>query len=100
MQPMSDNLFRARHIPGVLNTRADLISRFQVNQFKQISPGKDEFPTLVSAREPTSTRRGFLRFSHMVLPTPRVFRSEYITRKTVLYSLNIKRKSVLHILTT
>lgn len=40
-------LFRARHIPGINNTRADLISRLQVDQFKQIAPGMDEAPTLV-----------------------------------------------------
>ena len=40
-------LFRARHIPGVHNTGADYISRFQVQQFKQISPGADELPTAV-----------------------------------------------------
>ena len=42
-------LFRARHIPGVHNTGADYISRFQVEQFKQISPGADDLPTLVPA---------------------------------------------------
>lgn len=40
-------LFHARHIPGVHNTGADYISRFQVDQFKQISPGADELPTSV-----------------------------------------------------
>ena len=40
-------LFRARHIPGVHNTGADYISRFQVDQFKEISPGADDLPTLV-----------------------------------------------------
>ena len=40
-------LFRARHIPGVHNTGADYISRFQVEQFKQLSPGADELPTPV-----------------------------------------------------
>lgn len=43
-------LFRARHIPGVNNTRADLISRFQVDQFKQIAPETDESPTPVPVR--------------------------------------------------
>jgi hypothetical protein len=38
-------IFKAKHIPGVDNTRADLISRLQVVQFKQISPGVDELPT-------------------------------------------------------
>ena len=42
-------LFRARHIPGVLNTGADYISRFQVEQFKQISPKADEMPTSLPA---------------------------------------------------
>ena len=40
-------LFRARHIPGVDNTGADYISRFQVDHFKKISPGADELPTPV-----------------------------------------------------
>ena len=42
-------LFRTRHIPGVHNTGADYISRFQVEKFKQISPGADDLPTLVPA---------------------------------------------------
>ena len=39
--------FTARHLPGKLNERADLISRFQIERFKAISPGMDEFPTAV-----------------------------------------------------
>lgn len=39
--------FTARHLPGKLNERADLISRFQIERFKAISPGMDEFPTPV-----------------------------------------------------
>ena len=42
-------LFRARHIPGVHNSGADYISRFQVEQFKQISPEADVLPTPVPA---------------------------------------------------
>ena len=41
-------LFRARHLPGVLNTRADLISHFQIEQFKELSPGMDELPTQIT----------------------------------------------------
>ena len=37
-------LFRARHIPGVHNSGADCISRFQIEQFKQISPEADVLP--------------------------------------------------------
>ena len=40
-------LFRARHIPGLNNTRADYVSRFQIKQFKNIHPGADDSPTLV-----------------------------------------------------
>ena len=40
-------LFRACHIAGVYNSRADLLSRFQVPQFKQIHPEADEMPTRV-----------------------------------------------------
>ena len=40
-------LFRARHLPGILNTRADLISRFQIDQFKALSPGMDDLPTQI-----------------------------------------------------
>ena len=40
-------LFQARHIPGVHNTGADYISRFQVEQFKKLSPRADELPTPV-----------------------------------------------------
>ena len=39
--------FTARHLPGKLNERAELISRFQIERFKAISPGMDEFPTPV-----------------------------------------------------
>ena len=39
--------FTTRHLPGKLNERADLISRFQIEQLKAISPGMDEFPTPV-----------------------------------------------------
>ena len=42
-------LFRARHIPGVHNSGADYISRFQVEQFKQISPEADVPPTPLPA---------------------------------------------------
>ena len=42
-------LFRARHIPGVHNSGADYISRFQVEQFKQISADADVLPTPVPA---------------------------------------------------
>ena len=41
------NIFTARHLPGKLNERADLMSRFQIERFKAISPGTDEFPTPV-----------------------------------------------------
>ena len=40
-------MFRARHIQGVHNTPADYISRFQVDKFKVLCPGVDEFPTAV-----------------------------------------------------
>ena len=39
--------FRVRHIAGIHNSRADLLSRLQVNQFKQIFPEADELPTQV-----------------------------------------------------
>lgn len=38
-------LFQARHIPGLLNFRADYISRSQVTKFKELSPDADLFPT-------------------------------------------------------
>ena len=40
-------LFRARHIPGAHNSCADLLSRLQVNQFRQIFPEADVMPTQV-----------------------------------------------------
>lgn len=40
-------LFRARHIPGLINSRADYISRSQVAKFKAISPEADQLPTPV-----------------------------------------------------
>ena len=40
-------LFHARHIPGLHNTRADYLSRFQIEQFKELFPGADHSPTIV-----------------------------------------------------
>ena len=40
-------LFRARHIPGLIDSRADYISRSQVAKFKALSPEADQLPTLV-----------------------------------------------------
>ena len=40
-------LFQARHIPGLINSRADYLSRFQVAKFKELSPEADDFPTPV-----------------------------------------------------
>ncbi|CAH3131895.1 unnamed protein product [Pocillopora meandrina] len=40
-------LFQARHIPGLINSRADYLSRFQVVKFKELSPEADDFPTKV-----------------------------------------------------
>ena len=40
-------LFQARHIPGLINSRADYLSRFQVVKFKELSPESDDFPTPV-----------------------------------------------------
>ena len=42
-------LFRARHVPGLQNSQADYISRFQVDNFKELAPEADEFPTTVPA---------------------------------------------------
>ena len=39
--------FRARHIPGLANARADYISRSQVAKFKELSPDADELPATV-----------------------------------------------------
>lgn len=40
-------LFRARHIPGLINSRADYISRSQVAKFKALSQEADQLPTPV-----------------------------------------------------
>ena len=40
-------LFQARHIPGLINSRADYLSRFQVAKSKELSPEADDFPTPV-----------------------------------------------------
>ena len=40
-------LFHARHIPGLHNTRADYLSRFQIEQFKELFPRADHSPTIV-----------------------------------------------------
>ena len=42
-----NHIFRARHIPGLNNTRADCLSRFQIARFKELSPQADELPTIV-----------------------------------------------------
>ena len=47
MQDLRYNIiFRARHIPGINNTRADCLSRFQIAPFKELSPRADELPTI------------------------------------------------------
>ena len=40
-------IFRARYIPGLNNTRADCLSRFQIARFKELSSEADELPTIV-----------------------------------------------------
>ena len=40
-------IFRARHIQGLNNTRADCLSRFQIARFKELPPQADELPTIV-----------------------------------------------------
>lgn len=40
-------LFRAFHVPGVDSTRADLISRFQIVEFREAFPEADAEPTPV-----------------------------------------------------
>ena len=39
--------FRAVHVPGVLNVKADALSRLQVTKFKSLGQGMDREPTLV-----------------------------------------------------
>lgn len=40
-------VFRAFHVPSVDNTRADLISRFQIIEFRNAFPDADAEPTPV-----------------------------------------------------
>ena len=40
-------LFRAQHVPGLQNSQADYISRFQVGSFRELAPEADELPTPV-----------------------------------------------------
>ena len=40
-------LFRAVHVPGVLNVKADALSRLQVTKFKSLGQGMDQEQTLV-----------------------------------------------------
>lgn len=40
-------LFQAHHIPGLINSRPDYLSRFQVAKFKELAPEADVFPTPV-----------------------------------------------------
>lgn len=45
---MSKNiLVRAEHIPGKQNYLADLLSRFQVDKFRQMAPRMDPLPTVI-----------------------------------------------------
>jgi hypothetical protein len=47
---MHNNFFlRARHVPGKLNTLADLLSRFQVRKFHQLAPLANSLPTPIEA---------------------------------------------------
>ncbi|XP_033749212.1 uncharacterized protein LOC117333903 [Pecten maximus] len=44
---MSNNfIVHARHIPGIDNSIADAISRFQMEKFRHLAPHADPFPTL------------------------------------------------------
>ena len=48
MLSLSQNIhFRAKHIPGIANTAADLLSRLQVQDFVTRFPHKDKEPTQV-----------------------------------------------------
>ena len=40
-------LVRARHVPGVNNEIADALSRFQVQQFRELAPGADQTPCTI-----------------------------------------------------
>ena len=42
-------LFRAIHVPGVLNVKADALSRLQVTRLKSLGQGMDNSQTLVPA---------------------------------------------------
>ena len=57
-------LFRARHVPGVHITGVDGISRFQVKQFKRISPQGGQIANASShppsARELVPTLKGLI----------------------------------------
>ncbi|KAK3088021.1 hypothetical protein FSP39_013582 [Pinctada imbricata] len=45
---LQNNLFfRARHIPGIQNVAADMLSRLQISKFKQLYPHMDQNPTPV-----------------------------------------------------
>ena len=51
-RPLRHNiLFHARHIPGLINSRADYISRSQVAKFNALSPEADQLPTPSSGCE-------------------------------------------------
>ena len=43
-------LFKARHIPGQFNCKADALSRLQVKRFRQLSPRSDVEPTHIPER--------------------------------------------------
>ena len=48
-------MFKAKHIPGVKNTAADLLSRLQVKRFKTIFPQVEKSPsTLPQDFNPTT----------------------------------------------
>ena len=42
-------LFRAKHVPGLLNNQADALSRLQVEDFKRMHPTAEPQPTQLPA---------------------------------------------------
>ena len=43
-------VFKAKHILGMFNNKADALSRLQVDQFRQLAPYSDALPTSVPER--------------------------------------------------
>ena len=56
-------VFKARHISGMFNNKADALSRLKVDQFRQLAPYRDALPTSVPERlHPSNDCKGLILY--------------------------------------